>query len=137
MKREEPCSTYRSAGTHHTQRGLNVQVKLQRVVLENESCRYHISHAEETHKRRLRWRFGCVDNLGTQSRRQKQSDKHESSSRLAGWRVHLTCVVHCDVSFHNQKHSKIAQTKFTSDTRYWPNMSPCPLNTGSQSTHTP
>src|SRR5436305_10151292 len=77
------------------------------------------------------WRFGCVDNLGTRSRRQKQSDKHESSSRLAGWLVHLTCMVHCNVSFPNQKHSKIAQTNFTSDTRYWPNMSPRPLNTGS------
>src|SRR5271163_2931378 len=52
----------------------------------------------------------------------KQSDKHESCSRLAGWLVHLTCMVYCDVSFPNQKHSKIAQTNFTSDTRYWPNM---------------
>src|SRR5271156_5584043 len=56
------------------------------------------------------WGLGCVGNLGTRSRMQKQSDKYESCSRLAGRLVHLTCMVHYDVSFLYQKHSKIAQT---------------------------
>jgi len=72
-------------------------------VFEETRTKTHKAKAERIQQG---WGFGCVGSPGTRSRMQKQSDKHESCSRLADWLVYLTCMVHCDVSFPNQKHSQ-------------------------------